>query len=233
MGMPSISHLRQPLNPARTQKDGVDDVGQGYISRLMRMMNRRAIYCRPRTNIPNPGHEVYPYLLQCLGITRANHVWCADITYLPMARGFACLIAVMNWTSRKLLFFRLSNTLRTSFCLEALREVIARCGSPLFNNDQGSLFNSEEFTDILKDHDISISMDGCVRLTDNIFIGWLRRSVKYEEVYLKASESLSEARRGLGEYCELYNKKRPHQFLGYNTPDYVCWNTLPKMPVAV
>jgi len=209
-------------------------VGRGHVSRLMRKMGIRAIWRRPRTTIPHPGHKVYPYLLRDMDITRAGQVWCADITYLPMARGFSYLVAVMDWASRRVLAWRLSNTLDTSFCAEALREAIARYGCPeIFNTDQGSQFTSDEFTGVLKDHDIRISMDGRGRWTDNIFIERLWRSVKYEEVYLKAYESLSEARRGLGEYFEFYNAKRRHQSLDYMTPDEVYWGTLPEMPVAV
>jgi len=209
-------------------------VGRGHVSKLMRKMGICAIYRRPRTTIPDIKHKVYPYLLKDMDITRAGQAWCADITYLPMARGFAYLVAVMDWASRKVLAWRLSNTLDTSFCTEALKEAIARYGCPdIFNTDQGSQFTSDEFTGVLSEAGIRISMDGRGRWTDNIFIERLWRSVKYEEVYLKAYESLTEARRGLGEYFEFYNQKRRHQSLDYRTPDEVYWDTLPEMPVAV
>lgn len=186
------------------------------------------------TSVPHPHHKVYPYLLKGVDITAANQVWCADITYLPMARGFSYLTAVMDWASRKVLSFRLSNTLDTSLCTEALEEAIERYGCPdIFNTDQGSQFTSEDFTHALSSRNIKISMDGRGRWIDNIFIERLWRSVKYEEVYLKAYESLSEARRGLGDYFEFYNKKRRHQGLDYRTPDEVYWDTLPGIPVAV
>jgi len=209
-------------------------VGRGHVSKLMRKMGICAIYRRPRTTIPDIKHKVYPYLPKDMDITRAGQAWCADITYLPMARGFAYLVAVMDWASRKVLAWRLSNTLDTSFCTEALKEAIARYGCPdIFNTDQGSQFTSDEFTGVLSEAGIRISMDGRGRWTDNIFIERLWRSVKYEEVYLKAYESLTEARRGLGEYFEFYNQKRRHQSLDYRTPDEVYWDTLPEMPVAV
>ncbi len=208
-------------------------VGRGHVSKLMRIMGIRAIYRKPRTSIPHPGHKVYPYLLRGLDITRANHVWAADITYLPMARGFCYLVAIMDWASRKVLSWRLSNTLDASFCSEALEEAIASYGCPeIFNTDQGAQFTADDFTDVLKDHKIRISMDGRGRFLDNVFVERLWRSVKYEEVYLKAYESLTEARRGLGDYFEFYNSRRRHQGLGYKTPDEVYWGTLPKEEAA-
>ena len=170
------------------------DVGRGHVSKLIQLMEIRAIYRRPRTTIPDIKHKVYPYLLAGMDITVANHVWCADITYLPMRKGFSYLVAIMDWASRKVLAWRLSNTLDASFCIEALTEAIERHGCPqIFNSDQGSQFTSDDFTDVLKDHKIRISMDGRGRWVDNVFVERLWRSVKYEEVYLKAYESLSEA----------------------------------------
>lgn len=209
------------------------DVGRGHVSKLMQMMGIRAIYRRPRTTIPDEQHKVYPYLLSGIDITRANHVWCTDITYLPMRKGFSYLVAIMDWASRKVLSWRLSNTLDTSFCVEALEEAIARYGCPeIFNTDQGSQFTSGDFTDVLKDHKIRISMDSKGRWIDNVFVERLWRSVKYEEVYLKAYESLSEARAGLGDYFEFYNRRRRHQCLDYRTPDEVYWDTLPGKATA-
>jgi putative transposase len=210
------------------------NVGRGHVSRLMRIMGIEAIYRKPRTSLPNPCHKVYPYLLKDLEIKRANQVWAADIAYLPMARGFSYLMAVMDWASRKVLSWRLSNSLDTSFCTEALEEAIARYGCPeIFNTDQGSQFTANDFTDALTSHDIRISMDGRGRWMDNIFIERLWRSVKYEEVYLKAYESLSQARRELTNYLQFYNNKRRHQGLDYRTPDEVYWATLDPIPVAV
>jgi putative transposase len=212
---------------------GYTKVGRGHVSKLMKIMGIRVIYRRPRTTIPDKQHKVYPYLLRGLSIDQANHVWAADICYLPMARGFAYLVAIMDWASRKVLAWRLSNTLDASFCSEALKEAIARYGCPdIFNTDQGSQFTADDFTDVLKDHKIRISMDGRGRWVDNVFVERLWRSVKYEEVYLKAYESLTEARRGLGDYFEFYNSRRRHQGLDYRTPDEVYWDTLPKEEAA-
>lgn len=209
------------------------DVGRGHVSKLMQLMGIRAIYRRPRTTIPAKQHKIYPYLLKDKTIDRAGQAWAADITYLPMRRGFAYLVAIMDWASRKVLSWRLSNTMDASFCSEALTEAIARYGCPeIFNTDQGSQFTSDDFTDVLKDHKIRISMDGRGRWVDNVFVERLWRSVKYEEVYLKAYESLSEARKGLGDYFEFYNARRRHQSLDYRTPDEVYWDTLPEEEAA-
>jgi len=208
-------------------------VGRGHVSKLMQLAGIRTIYHRPRTTIPDAKHKVYPYLLKGLDITQANHVWAADICYLPMARGYAYLVAIMDWASRKVLSWRLSNTMDASFCVEALEEATSRYGCPeIFNTDQGSQFTSDDFTDVLKDHDIRISMDGRGRWADNVFVERLWRSVKYEDVYLKAYESLSEARAGLADYFDFYNQKRRHQGLDYRTPDEVYWDTLIQKPEA-
>jgi putative transposase len=205
------------------------DVGRGHVSKLMQMMGIRTIYRRPRTTIPDKQHKIYPYLLKDKTIDRAGQVWAADITYLPMRKGFSYLIAIMDWASRKVLSWRLSNTMDASFCSEALEEAITRYGCPeVFNSDQGSQFTSDDFIDVLKDHKIRISMDGRGRWFDNVFVERLWRSVKYEEVYLKAYESLAEARSGLGDYFEFYNARRRHQGLDYRTPDEVYWDTLPR-----
>ena len=201
---------------------------------LMRKMDIEAIYRKPRTSEPHPEHKIYPYLLKGMAITCANQVWAADITYLPMARGFCYLVAIMDWASRRVLAWRLSNTLHTSFCLEALEEATLRFGTPeIFNTDQGSQFTSDDFTDALLSRGIRISMDGAGRWIDNVFVERLWRSVKYEEVYLKAYVSISEARRELGSYFEFYNQRRRHQSLDYHTPDEVYCDTLHQMPKAV
>ncbi|MBU4401591.1 MAG: IS3 family transposase, partial [Actinobacteria bacterium] len=202
-------------------------VGRGHVVTLMRKMGIEAIYRKPRTSVAHPEHKIYPYLLRGLDIKGANQVWAADITYLPMARGFCFLAAIMDWSSRRVLAWRLSNTLHTSFCLEALEEALLRFGTPeIFNTDQGSPFTSDDFTGALLSRDIRISMDGQGRWIDNVFTCRLWRSVKYEEVYLKAYDSISEARRELGCYFEFYNHRRRHQSLDYQTPDKVYWSTL-------
>jgi putative transposase len=197
---------------------------QGYcvnrkrVRRLMRIMWLKAIYRRPRTSKPTTGHRVYPYLLRGLEVSRPNQVWAADITYIPMARGFLYLVAIMDWYSRYVVSWRLSNTLDLDFCVEALEEAL-RGGRPdIFNTDQGSQFTSEAFTGLLKQQDIRISMDGTGSYRDNLFIERLWRTVKYEEVYLKAYRDGRDARVGTGEYFHFYNTERPHQALGYRTP---------------
>ena len=193
-----------------------------------------AVHKKPRLSKPHPGHRIYPYLLKGLDITRANHVWCSDITYIPMARGFCYLVAVMDWATRKVLSWRLSNTLDNSFCIDALEEAIARYGTPdIFNTDQGSQFTSLDFTDILSRNGIKISMDGRGRWMDNIFIERLWKTVKYEDIYLKAYNSLADVRKGLKDYFERYNSRRRHQGLGDRTPDEVYLSTLPEAKGAV
>jgi putative transposase len=200
---------------------------QGYqvnrkrVRRLMRAMGLQAIYRRPNTSKPAPDHQVYPYLLKGLEINRVNQVWTADITYIPMARGFLYLVAIMDWHSRYVLAWRLSNTLEVDFCMEALAEALSKGRPEVFNTDQGSQFTSEAFTGILLEQGIQISMDGKGRYTDNIFVERLWRSIKYEEVYLKAYGNGTEARAGIGAYLDFYNQERPHQALGYRTPGEV------------
>ncbi len=203
---------------------------QGYrvnrkrVRRLMGIMGLRAIYRRPRTSQPAPGHQVYPYLLSDVAITRPNQVWTADITYIPMARGFLYLVAIMDWYSRYVLAWRLSNTLEADFCVEALEEAL-RTGVPeIFNTDQGAQFTSQTFTGLLEQHGVRVSMDGKGRYTDNLFIERLWRSLKYEEVYLKAYAGGKEARAGIRGYFDFYNLERPHQALGYQTPAEVFIN---------
>ena len=231
-------YMKYPFWGSRSLRDelrgrGYSKVGRGHVSRLMKKMGLEALYKKPRLSKPHPEHRVYPYLLRGLEITRANHVWATDITYLPMAKGFCYLVAVMDWASRKVLAWRLSNTLDASFCVDALEEAIARYGVPeIFNTDQGSQFTSEEFTGILSGHGISISMDGKGRWRDNVFVERLWKSVKYEEVYLKAYDSMAQARTELGRYFEFYNQRRRHQGLDRKTPDEVYMATLPKELVA-
>ena len=224
-------HLKWPFYGSRRIRDELKDlghnIGRGHVGTLMRKMGIEAIYCKPRTTRPQPGNKTYPYLLRNMEITRANHVWAADITYLPMAKGFCYLVAIMDWASRRVLAWRLSNTLDVSFCLEALEEALATFGPPeIFNTDQGSQFTSEAFTDMLDAQGVRISMDGKGRWVDNVFIERLWRSVKYEEVYLKAYGSMADARQGLGTYFEFYNGRRRHQGLGRRTPNEVYWATL-------
>lgn len=194
-------------------------VGRKRIRRLMLKMGLSPIYQKPNTSKPHPEHRVYPYLLRGLDIVRPNQVWCADITYIPMRRGFLYLVAVMDWHSRKVLSWRLSNTLDADFCVAALEEALAKYGTPeIFNTDQGGQFTSLDFTQTLKDAGVRISMDGKGRWMDNVMIERLWRTLKYECVYLNAFETGSEARDGIGRWVELYNKKRPHSSLDDRTP---------------
>ncbi len=195
-------------------------VGRKRARRLMAKMGLAAVYPRPRTTVPHPEHRVYPYLLRGLAINRPDQVWCADITYIPMRRGFLYLVAVMDWASRKVLAWRLSNTLDVEFCVEALGEALARYGRPeIFNPDRGSQFTSPRFTGLLTEAGVRVSMDGRGRWLDNVFIERLWRSMKYECVYLHAFETGREARAGLGRWMAYYNADRPHSALGGRTPD--------------
>jgi putative transposase len=195
------------------------EVNRKRAKRLMTVMGIEAIYQKPNTSKGHPDHKVYPYLLRGLIIDRPNQVWCADITYIPMAKGFVYLVAVMDWFSRRVLSWRLSITMDTDFCVEALREAVGRYGQPeIFNTDQGVQFTSAAFVDELASRGVQISMDGKGRYLDNIFIERLWRSLKYEEVYIKAYDSVAEARRSLGVWLAFYNDERPHQSLGYRTP---------------
>ena len=193
-------------------------VNRKRVRRLMRLMGLKAIYRRPRTSRPAPGHKIYPYLLKGMKITRPNQVWAADITYIPMARGFLYLVAIIDWYSRYVLSWRLSNTLDADFCVEALKEALRKGKPEIFNTDQGAQFTSEAFTGLLEQHGVKISMDGKGSYNDNLFIERLWRTVKYEEVYLKAYQDGREARSSLGQYFHFYNNERPHQALDYRTP---------------
>ncbi|PTQ98738.1 putative transposase [Nitrosomonas nitrosa] len=198
------------------------NVGRHRVRRLMRQMGIEAVYQRPRTSDPHPGHKIYPYLLKGLDIARPGQVWCADITYIPVRRGFLYLVAIMDWYSRKVLSWRLSNTMDTGFCVEALEEALARYGRPeIFNTDQGSQFTSFEFTGLLKENGIKISMDGKGRWMDNVFIERLWRSLKYECVYLNAFDNGLRARREIGHWLAFYNAQRPHSTFDGRTPDEV------------
>jgi putative transposase len=194
-------------------------VNRKRVRRLMRLMGLWAIYQKPNTSRQHPAHKVYPYLLRGLTVDRPNQVWCADITYIPMAKGFVYLVAVMDWFSRRVLAWRVSITMETDFCVEALREAMERFGQPdIFNTDQGAQFTSADFVGELAGRKVRISMDGRGRYLDNIFIERLWRSLKYEEVFLKAYGAVIEARRSIGKWLEFYNNERPHEALDYRTP---------------
>ena len=196
-------------------------VNRKRVRRLMQVMGLEAIYRRPNTSKPSPGHKVYPYLLRGLEINRVNQVWAADITYIPMARGFLYLVTIMDWYSRYVLASRLSNALEVDFCVAALEEALSKGRPEIFNTDQGSQFTSEAFTGMLLAQGVQVSMDGRGRCMDNVFVERLWRSIKYEEVYLKAYQNGTEARRGIGAYLAFYNHERPHQALAYQTPGQV------------
>ena len=231
-------YLEIPFYGSRKIADCLRKLGHSVnrkrVQRLMRLMGIRAIYRRPKTSKPGKGHKVYPYLLKGLEINRPNHVWAVDITYIPMAKGFLYLVAIIDWYSRYVLSWRLSNTLDTDFCIEALEEALRKGKPEIFNTDQGSQFTSEEFTEALKKHGIQISMDGKGSYNDNLFIERLWRTVKYEEVYLKAYKDGREARISLAKYFRFYNTERSHQSHGYKTPAevYVPSPTIPIEPKA-
>lgn len=208
-------------------------VGRLHVRGLMKRMGIEAIYRRPNTSKPAPGHKIYPYLLRKLAITRPNQVWAMDITYVPMARGFVYLAAVVDWFSRKVLAWRLSITLATDFCIEALEEALGRHAKPeIFNTDQGCQFTSIDFTRVLKDAGVAISMDGKGAWRDNVFVERLWRTVKYEEVYLRAYASVPEARASIERYVTFYNTIRPHSSLDGKTPDQAHFNPLQPIPAA-
>ena len=219
-------HMDYPFAGSRMLRDLLGReglvVGRLHVATLMKRMGITAIYRRPNTSKPAPGHRIYPYLLRKLAVTQPNQVWATDITYIPMARGFVYLAAIVDWFSRRVLAWRVSITLDADFCIEALEEALARFGRPdIFNTDQGSQFTSIDFTGILKREEIAISMDGKGCWRDNVFVERLWRSVKYEEVYLHAYASVPEARVGIGRYFDFYNSIRPHSSLGCRTPDEI------------
>ena len=230
-------HLDYPFAGSRMLRDllrgeGVV-IGRDRVVSMMRRMRIETIYCRPNTSKPSPGHKIYPYLLRDVTVEKANQVWAMDITYIPMAHGFVYLAAVVDWFSRKVLSWRVSITLEVDFCLEAVEEALAKYAKPeIFNTDQGSQFTSAEFTGLLRDNTIAISMDGKGAWRDNVFVERIWRSVKYEEVYLRAYDSVAEARASIGRYLDFYNGKRPHSSLDARTPDRAYLDHLPQAAAA-
>jgi putative transposase len=216
-------HLKHPFFGSRMLTQTLKMQGlvmnRKHVQRLMRLMGLESMAPKPKTSSPTHEHPVYPYLLRGLTVCRINQVWAADITYIPMLRGFAYLVAIIDWYSRLVLAWRLSNTMETTFCVEALQEALSRYGEPeIFNTDQGAQFTADSFTHVLRDCGIKISMDGKGRCIDNVFVERLWRSLKYEEVYLNPYDTMSEARMGIGRYFDFFNDERPHQALGYQTP---------------
>ena len=219
-------HLELPFYGSRRLCDELQDRGhptnRKRVQRLMRVMGLVAVYPRRRTSAPGRGHTVYPYLLRELTVERPDQVWATDICYLPMAKGFMYLVAIMDWHSRRVLSWRVSNTMDTDFCVEALEEALQRYGSPdIFNTDQGAQFTAEAFTEVLKEHNVQISMDGKGRWLDNVFVERLWRSVKYEDIYLHAYERPAALRAGLQRYFQFYNERRRHSALNRRTPHTV------------
>ena len=230
-------HLEFPFAGSRMLRDllhgeGIE-IGRERVARLMKRMGIEALYRRPNTSKPAPGHKIYPYLLRGMTIDRPNQAWAMDITYVPMARGFVYLAAVVDWFSRRVLAWRVSITMETEFCLEAVEEALAKHGKPeIFNTDQGSQFTSIGFTGLMRDNGIAISMDGKGAWRDNVFVERLWRSVKYEEIYLRAYESVSQARASIGQYLDFYNRRRPHSSLDHQTPDRAYFDNLPQAVAA-
>lgn len=225
-------HLNHPFAGVRMLRDflrleGIA-VGRRHVSTLMKKMGIEALYRRPNTSRKHPENPVFPYLLRGLDITAANQVWAMDITYIPMRKGFVYLAAVLDWATRRVLSWRLSNSMTADFCIEAVEEAIQRHGAPgIFNTDQGSQFTSREFVGLIQGNGIQVSMDGKGRWVDNVFVERLWKSVKYEEVYLHAYDSVSEAWQGLQRYFKFYNERRPHSSLDGKTPDTVYFNLPP------
>jgi putative transposase len=230
-------HLDFPFAGSRMLRDllrgeGIA-IGRQRVATMMKRMGIAALYRRPNTSKPAPGHKIYPYLLRGLAVDRPNQVWAMDITYIPMARGFVYLTAVVDWFSRRVLAWRVSITMEVEFCLEAVEEALAKHGRPeIFNTDQGSQFTSVDFTGLLLDNAIAISMDGRGAWRDNVFVERLWRSVKYEEVYLRAYDSVGEARTSIGRYLDFYNRRRPHSSLDARTPDRAYFEHLPQAAAA-
>jgi putative transposase len=230
-------HLDLPFAGSRMLRDLLKQegyrVGRKHVATLMKRMGIEALYRKPRTTKPDPGHKIYPYLLRNLSIDRPNQVWAMDITYIPMARGFVYLAAVLDWYTRRVLSWKVSITMDVHFCLDAVEEAIEHYGTPeIINTDQGSQFTSQAFTGLLKEHEIKISMDGKGSWRDNVFIERLWRSVKYEDIYLRAYESASTVRTGLNRYFNFYNSRRPHSSLDGQTPDQVYFNSLAQTKAA-
>jgi putative transposase len=230
-------HLQHPFAGSRMLRDilrlkGVS-IGRKHVATLMRRMGIEALYQRPRTTTPHPGHKVFPYLLRNRQITAANQAWAMDITYIPMRRGFVYLAAVLDWASRRVLAWQLSNSMTVDFCLEAVEAAIRDYGVPeILNTDQGSQFTATAFVDMVQQHGIQISMDGKGSWRDNVFVERLWKSVKYEEVYLHAYDLVAEARQGLQRYFSFYNQRRPHSSLDGQTPDMVYFAALPQPQAA-
>ena len=230
-------HLNYPFAGARMlsamlRLEGMM-AGRKHVGTLMEKMGIEAIYRKPNTSKPHPAHRIYPYLLRDLVVDRPNQVWATDLTYIPMKRGFVYLVAIIDWATRKVLAHRVSISMTSDFCVEALQEAIAKYGTPeIFNSDQGSQFTSQEFTQVLKDNNIKISMDGKGRWVDNVFVERLWKSVKYAHVYLHAYATVAEARSQLGDYLELFNSVRPHSSLDRQTPDMVYFKTQPQPKAA-
>jgi putative transposase len=230
-------HLDYPFAGSRMLRDllrgeGIA-IGRERVATMMRRMGLEALYRRPNTSKGADGHKIYPYLLRGLPVERPNQVWAMDITYIPMARGFVYLAAVVDWFSRRVLAWRLSITMEVEFCLDAVEDALARYGRPeIFNTDQGSQFTSAAFTGLLLDNTIAISMDGRGSWRDNVFVERLWRSIKYEEVYLRAYDSVSDARASLGRYLDFYNRTRPHSSLAARTPDRAYFDNLPLLAAA-
>jgi putative transposase len=225
-------HLEYPFAGSRMLRGLLaaegSKIGRRHVKTLMRRMGIEALYRRPRTTKPERGHKLYPYLLRGMEITRPNQVWAMDITYIPMARGFVYLAVVLDWFSRRVLSWRVSITMEAAFCVETLEDALARHGKPeIFNTDQGSQFTGAAFTGVLIHNGIAISMDGKGAWRDNVFVERLWRSVKYEEVYLRAYDSVSEARVSIGCYLDFYNRRRPHSSLDGMTPDHAYFTPLP------
>jgi putative transposase len=236
MALLDRQYLRAPFYGSRRMTVWLQTQGhmvnRKRVQHLMRRMGLAAIYQRPRTSRPAPEHRIYPYLLRGSAITRVNQVWAADITYIPMAHGFLYLVAVMDWVSRYVLAWRLSNLLDTSFCVAAVEEALGKGRPEIFNTDQGSQFTDDDFIGVLRDHQVAISMDGRGRFSDNIFVERLWRSLKYEEIYLRAYENVAEARLAITTYFEFYNNERLHQALDYRAPRQVFEEALPRASLA-
>ena len=230
-------HLEFPFAGSRMLRDLLNregiQIGRRHVATLMKRMGIEALYRRPNTSKPAPGHRIYPYLLRGMTIDRPNQVWAMDITYVPMARGFVYLAAVVDWYSRRVLAWRLSITMEAAFCVEALEEALARHGRPkIFNTDQGSQFTSHDFTAVLIKAAIAISMDGKGAWRDNVFVERLWRTIKYEEIYLRAYDTVTEARASIGRYLGFYNARRPHSSLDRQTPDQAYFTPLPQIAAA-
>jgi putative transposase len=230
-------HLELPFAGSRMLRDLLaaegSKIGRRHATTLMRKMGIEAVYRKPNTSKPAPGHRIYPYLLRGLTINRPNQVWATDITYIPMARGFVYLCAVMDWYARRILAWRLSNTMEAEFCVEVLEDALSRHGKPgIFNTDQGSQFSGTAFTGVLIKNEIAISMDGKGAWRDNVFVERFWRSVKYEEVYLRAYDDVPTARASIGRYLNFYNGRRPHSSLDRRTPDQAYFDPLPLRTAA-